>query len=210
MPSRQPVHFRERVVDPLRVERPAPLEERVLVAERAVMRAAARHHDRVRNEIARATDQIAPDRRQVFQRTWQAPRVVPARHATPIRPEIPEESRESFFAGAEEDRVGVCRRLIRKARRVQASERDEDAACAERIRQSVGAMRIGDEDLDDDKVGGIGIGIDVGFDVLVDDPQFVAAIEVRGERRETQRRKQGVLDRSPERALRFRERGQNQ
>ena len=48
VPAGQPLDLRERVVDRLRVERPAALEERVLVAEVAVVRAAARDDDRVR------------------------------------------------------------------------------------------------------------------------------------------------------------------
>ena len=52
----------ERVVHALRVERSAALEERVLVAEVAVLRTAARHDDRVGDEVAAPVDQIAADR----------------------------------------------------------------------------------------------------------------------------------------------------
>ena len=52
VPSRQPRNLGQRIVDALRVERSPAFEERVLVAERAVVRAAARHDDRVRHEIA--------------------------------------------------------------------------------------------------------------------------------------------------------------
>ena len=54
MAARQPLDLGERVVDPLGVERAAAVEERVLVAEVAVLRAAARDDDRVRHEVARA------------------------------------------------------------------------------------------------------------------------------------------------------------
>src|SRR5207302_1558525 len=49
MPSRQPVDLRQRVVDALGVERASMLEERVLVAEVAVLRTAACDDDRIRN-----------------------------------------------------------------------------------------------------------------------------------------------------------------
>ena len=52
MPARQPLDLGERVVDALRVERSAALEERVLVAEVAVLRTAARDDDRVGHEVA--------------------------------------------------------------------------------------------------------------------------------------------------------------
>ena len=54
MPARQPIDLGERVVDALGVERPAAFEERVLVAEVAVLRTPAGDDDRVRNQIGGA------------------------------------------------------------------------------------------------------------------------------------------------------------
>ena len=68
MPARQPIDLGERVVHALGVEGSAALEERVLVAEVAVLRAAARDDDRVRDEVRAAADQIAADRRHALER----------------------------------------------------------------------------------------------------------------------------------------------
>ena len=68
MAARQPIDLGERVVDALRVEGLAALEERVLVAEVAVLRAAARDDDRVGHEIRAAADQVAADRRHPIER----------------------------------------------------------------------------------------------------------------------------------------------
>ena len=64
----QPRDLGERVVHALRVERSASGEERILVAEVAVLRAAARDDDRVGDEVAPAPDQIAPHWRQAVER----------------------------------------------------------------------------------------------------------------------------------------------
>ena len=56
MASGQPRDFGERVVHALGVERSAAGEERVLVAEVAVLRAAARDDDGVGHEVAAAAD----------------------------------------------------------------------------------------------------------------------------------------------------------
>src|SRR5437763_8084640 len=52
----------ERVVNHLRVVAAAASEESVFVTERAVMRTAARNHNRVGHQIAMALNQIAPNR----------------------------------------------------------------------------------------------------------------------------------------------------
>src|SRR5437763_8406962 len=53
----------ERVVNHLRVIAAAAGEKSIFVTERAVMRTAARNHNRVGHEIAMALNQIAPNRR---------------------------------------------------------------------------------------------------------------------------------------------------
>ena len=108
MPARQPRDFGQRIVDALRVKRSPAFEERVLVTERAVVRAAARYDDRVRHEIARALDQVAPDRRDVFDGP-QARLIAALGRAGR---EVAQELREGVFAGPEEDRVGVRRRFV--------------------------------------------------------------------------------------------------
>ena len=68
MASRQAVDFGESFVDTLRVETSAALKERVLVAEVAVLRTAARDDDGIGNEIRGATDEVAANRRNAFER----------------------------------------------------------------------------------------------------------------------------------------------
>ena len=65
MTAGQAIDFRQRRVDRLRVEGSPAFEERLLVAEVADVRAAARYDDRVRDEIEPPLDQIAADRRKV-------------------------------------------------------------------------------------------------------------------------------------------------
>src|SRR6516225_10117101 len=69
MASRQAVDLGQGLVDPLGIETPSALEEGVLVTEVAVLRTSARDDDGVRNQVALALDQIAPDGRQSFDRS---------------------------------------------------------------------------------------------------------------------------------------------
>ena len=64
----QAIDLRERFVDRLCIEGPPALEERLLVAEVADVRAPARYHDRIRNEIELPLDQIPANRRKIRQR----------------------------------------------------------------------------------------------------------------------------------------------
>ena len=69
MPARQAIDLGERRHRRAACRTTAPaFEERVLVAERAVVRAAARHDDRVGHEVAMPLNQIAADRRHVLER----------------------------------------------------------------------------------------------------------------------------------------------
>src|SRR5688572_15399594 len=63
MPPGQPADLRQRRIHLLGVEAAPAFEKRVLVAERAMVRAAARNHDRIRHEVAVALDEIAANRR---------------------------------------------------------------------------------------------------------------------------------------------------
>jgi hypothetical protein len=76
------------------------------------------------------------------------------------------------------------------------------------IGDPVGAVSVGDVDLDDDEVGGI-----VEFerlDVLVLEDDLEIRIEVRRQGRQAQGREQRVLDRAPEGTRRFRQRGKHE
>jgi hypothetical protein len=198
MPARQPRDLRQRIVDALRVERSAAGEERVLVAEVTMLRAAARHDDGVGDEIAAALNEIAADGRDAVQRPARGRSVdLPG----PAGAEVGEELREGLLARTEKDRISVRRRLVRQRRDVQAAERDERSPRAVVIGETVGAVGVGDVDLDDDQVRTV-VGVEP-LDVLVDNHGVVVGRQIRGERGEAERREQRVLDRTPVRAGRF-------
>src|SRR6187549_2236317 len=105
----QPRDLRKGVVDALGVKRSPAFEERVLVAEVAMLRTAAADDDRIGNEIEMAIDQVAANGRHALQRS------IRRRHVTAIGPagaEIIQKLRKRLFPRAEEDDVGMPRRLI--------------------------------------------------------------------------------------------------
>ncbi len=109
VPARQSIDFGEGVVHPLGIEGSAALEERVLVAEVAVLRTAAGDDDRVRDEVRAAADQIATDRRHALERP-PGRRDIAALRALVAK--VVEELREGLLARSEEDRVGVRGRFV--------------------------------------------------------------------------------------------------
>src|SRR3990172_358799 len=110
MLSRQALYLSQRFVHHLRIERPAPLEERLFITEIAGMRAAARDDDRIRHQVQVPFNQITADGRHHSQR--------PDRGAVNLlwksSPEISQESRPGIFSGTDEDRIGVLSRLFRQ------------------------------------------------------------------------------------------------
>ena len=191
----QPIDLGQRVVNALGVEGTAAGEERVLVAEVAVLRTTAGHDDRVGHQIVAARDQIAANRRNAVERTSRGGLVAASRGAGA---EVGEESGKGLFARAEEDGVGVRRRLVRQRSDVQSAERDERAARTVEVGQSVGAVRVRDVDLDHDEVRRI---VErQRLDVLVLDHGAVVRGQVGGQRGEAERRKERVFDGTPERA----------
>ena len=192
MTSGQPVDLSERVVYPLGVEGAAAVEERVLVAEVAVLRTSARDHDRVGDEVRAPGDEIAPDRRHAFERS---PRCRDVASQWPAGAEVGEELRERLLAGPEKHGVGVRRGFVGKGRDVQAAQRDEDAFRAVCVRQGICASGVGDVDLNRHQIRTI-----VGrqrADMLVHDRGLVVRVEVGGEGGEPERGEQRVFDRPP-------------
>ena len=61
---------------------------------------------------------------------------------------VPQEGRKRLLARAEEDRVGMGGGFVRQRRHVQAAEGDEDAPRAIVVGEPIGAVRVGDVDLD--------------------------------------------------------------
>ncbi len=204
VPPGQPVDLGERGVHRLRVEGLPALEERVLIAEVAVVRAAARDHDRVRYQVPVPLDQVPPDRREADQRAVARD----VARACLTAPEIIEEHRPGVLAWPEEDRVGVRGGLVRQRGDVQPAEGDEDAAGPVRVGQLVGAAGRRDVDLDHHEVGPVAVEVQP-LHVLVPDPHLVVRAQVPGQGRQPQRGKQRVLDRPEERAGRLGQRRQD-
>ncbi len=108
------VNLGERSVHLLEVERPAPFEEGILVAEVAVVGTAAGHGDGVGDQVQLSPDQIAAN----LGETLQSPRPGDVDGLGSAAPQVLEESREGVFGGTQEDRVGVPSGLLGLARDV--------------------------------------------------------------------------------------------
>ncbi len=199
----QALDFRKRRIDGLRVKPATALEERVLVAEIADVRTTARDDDRVRHEIPCALDQIAPHSRQPVERA--DPRLItPGGRAASI---VVEKLRPGIFAGPEKNRVRMRCGLLGQRRYVQAAEHDISAAFAVMVGQTIRPPRRRDVDLDDDQVRAV---LELQpLDMLVLNFHVIVVAHVPGERGETERRKQRILDRTPEGARGFGERRQD-
>jgi len=103
-----------------------------------------------------------------------------------------------IFTRSEEDRIGVKGGLLRERRHMQPTQGDVDPAGPVVIREAIGPLSRCDIDLYGDQIGLI-IPIQ-DLDMLVLNRDVVPVVQVRGQRRETKRRKQGVFDRPPVRA----------
>ena len=144
VPAGETVDLRERGVDRLRVERPAALVERVLVAEVAVVRTAAGHHDRVGAQVAPTLDQIATHGWDALERAHVGAGVVPRLRAPGA--EVGEERLPRALAGAGDDRVGVQRRFIGQRRGVQTPDAHVRASCPIQVGDLPGSSCRGDVD----------------------------------------------------------------
>lgn len=102
------------------------------------------------------------------------------------------------------DRVGVAPGLLRERRGVQSAQRHEAALRPVVVGDAIGAVCVGDVGLNDDEIWTV-VRVER-LDVLIDDHSFIVWRKVCGKRREAERREQGVLDRAPIGAGRFRER----
>jgi hypothetical protein len=98
--------------------------------------------------------------------------------------------------------------LVGERRDVQTAQRDDDASSAVGVGEAVGALRAGDVDLDDDEIGCVVLADR--RDVLVLDDGLVVGREVRGQHRQSQRRKERILDRPPVRTGGFGQRRQDE
>src|SRR5947208_250777 len=121
---------------------------------------------------------------------------------------VSQECGEGVLPRSDEDRVRVWCCFIRQRRNVEAAERDVGAARTIVVGDSVRAIGVGDVDLNDHQVGSI-VEIER-LDVLILQSDFEVGIEVRGESRQAQGRKERVLDRPPIGTRRLRQRREDE
>ena len=203
--SGQPRDFGERVVHPLRVERAPAGEEGILVAEIAVLRAPARDHDGIGNQIAPTVDQIAAHRGQAVQ---CPPRSRPVYFLRMAGAKLREKLGKRLFRGAEEYRVRVRRRFLGQRRHVQPAHRHECAPGPVVVGDAIGAIGVRDVGLDEHEIRPV-VEVEL-LHMLVHEHRFVVRVEKRGQRGEAERRKQRVLNGTPVGAGRLRKGGENQ
>jgi hypothetical protein len=93
--------------------------------------------------------------------------------------EVSEELGEGLLAGAEEDGIGVGGGFVGEGCDVEATKADEGSAGAVVVGEAVGAVGVGDVDLNDDEVGVVVEG--EGLNVLVMDFGVIVGGEVGSE-----------------------------
>ena len=114
------------------------------------MRTAARHDNRIGNQIQLALDEVAPYRRDVFDAALPQRRISSFRRAGA---KILEELRKRIIPRSEENRIRVLRCLLWKGGNMQPTETDIRAFGAIMICQRVCPVRGRDVDLNDHKIG---------------------------------------------------------
>jgi len=207
MSAWKPGNLGQRIVDPLSVEGTPACEKGVLVTEIPVLRTSPRHHERVRHQVVVPADEIASHRRQTVERTI-GPRAI---HAFGMSlSQVPEKAGKRLLAGSQKDGVGVGRGFLGQRGHVQSAKGHKAALGPTPVSDTVGAIGVGDVDLNDHEVGRVVSQQVQRLDVLVDEGRPVLRREIRGERGETERGKQRVFDGPPERARGLRQGWQDQ
>ena len=193
----QAVYLSQGLIDALHIERLALAIERILIAEVAVMRTAARHDERVGHEVFLALDEVASDGRDVLYRP-------PTRHIALLRmagPQVTDEAREGLLAWSQKNRVDMLRRLVGQRRDVQAAHGHIGALLSIVVGNAIGPVGIGHIHLYAHQVRLV---VErQPLHMLVHDLHFVVVAKVGSQRGQPQRRKQRVLDGAPIGALGF-------
>src|SRR3954470_23944660 len=148
MPAGQTRNLRERLVHALRVEGAASFEETILVAEGAMVRTAARDHNRIGYQIPVPLDQIPPYRRHAFQRAQR--RLVAGLRGAGGK--IAQKLRKGVLSGPEKNRVCVRSRFNSERWGEKDTKSDESSTGPTPIRDGIRAIRVCDVDLNDDEV----------------------------------------------------------
>ena len=149
-------------------------------------------------------NQIAPDRRNALERAAARGGVDGLRRSCA---QMLEELREGLIAGPQKDRVGMGRGLVRKGSDVQPSETYIHTNSSIVICNFVSPKSIRYVDLNHHQIGRV---IEVQWlDMLVNYDCLIIGREICSKRRQTQRRKERVLDRTPVRVCGLCERRQD-
>src|ERR1700688_2423324 len=122
--SRQSLYLCQRILHPLGVEPAASLKESVLVAEVAMLGAAACDHYGIRYQVTGTLDEVAPDCRNTLQSAACRRRVNSFRFAGT---KVLKKFREGLLSGAEEDGVSVHHSLIGERRNMQAAQANKSS-----------------------------------------------------------------------------------
>src|SRR5262245_44611316 len=150
-----------------------------------------------------ALDQIAANLRYAVERADR--RAIEL--TRPPRAKVPKEDRPRVFARPDENGVRMPGGLFGQRRDMQASQANVRATAAVMVGDLVRALRGSDVNLNYDQVGLV-VQVE-GFNVLVLQTDVVVIVEISGESGKPQRRKQGIFDRTPERAFGFGQRRQD-
>ncbi len=203
MPSGQPLDLRQCGIHLHGVVRFAALVKRRFITEVALVRAPPRHDNGIRHKVELPLDQITARGGLIAQRAHR--RAVFALRASP--PEIRKEQRPDIFTGPEANGVRVLPRFLRQCGDVQSAEHDIHTSPPVMVGDLVGAVGRADVHLDDHQIRRIRQV--ERFHVLVMDAHLVIGRQVARQRRQSQRREERILDRTPVGAGGFRESGEN-
>src|SRR6185312_13672101 len=190
MSSRKPVDLRQRRIHLLGIEDSAAFEKRILIAKVAMMRTAARHDDRVGNQVPGPFDEVPPDGR--YGRDIALAIAVDLLRIP--QPVVPEECGERIFPRSDKDAVRMRHGLFRQRADMQAAETDMSASFTIVVRQRIGPEGVRDIHLDDDEVRTV---IEAKLlHVLVLQVDLVVWRAVSGQRGQAQQREQqdGALE----------------
>jgi hypothetical protein len=157
------------------------------------------------HQVQPALNEIATDWWNAFQRAAGCRNINLLRSAGT---KIFEELWERLFAWSKKDRVRMSAGFFGQGSHMQSAEADKCSTFSIMVCELVGAVRIGDVDLDHHQIRRV---VDSErLYVLVLDDSMVIRGQIRSKGRESQRREQRVLDRSPVRIGRLSQRGENE
>jgi hypothetical protein len=166
--------------------------------------ATPRDHDGIGNQIQVPANQVSTDARQSLESSRRGP-IDWSRSSGSV---VLQECRPHIFTRTHANRVGMLSGLVRQRRDVQPAEHHVRAFLPVMVGYLIGAVRRCDVDLDYDEVRLI-VEIE-DFNVFILQGDLIVSAEISCECSKPQWRKEGVLDRTEERARGLRQCWQDQ